>query len=142
MPTGTCRYPDHHSSGGGGPAALLAAIVAGAILVAFWHTVLVVLAVVVVLAVMTGAVAMLWHSHTAQPYDADWSDPEPAAMPLQVTASTQLLQARVSQLESQLSDRQAIAAPVVHQHLHLHGVDPVQTAAIVRQQHAIEGDRQ
>ena len=141
MPTGHCNFPEHHGPGKSGPGALLAAIIAGAIVVYEWRTMLVVLAVVVVLAVAAAAVAMLWHSHTAEPYDASWSVSEPAAQPLHASASTQLLQARVSQLERQLAERRAIAAPVTHQHLHIHGVDADQVAAIIRQQNAIEANR-
>jgi hypothetical protein len=94
--------------------------------------------VVAVLAVAGVAVAMLVHSHRAEPYDASWSgDTEPQDAP-SVTLSSRLLQARVDRLEQQLAERQAIAAPVTHQHLHLHGVDPADVATIVRQHNAIE----
>ena len=133
MPTGTCKYPEHHGSpGAGAPIGLVAAIAAGALIVAFWHVVIVVLAVVAVLAVLTAGVAMLWHSHTAVPYDAAWSEPAN----VRGADNTSILQARVDQLERQLAERHAIAP--VHQHLHLHNVDPADVAAIIRQHNAIE----
>jgi hypothetical protein len=141
MPTAHCNFPEHHGPGKSGPGALLVAIIAGAIVVYEWRTVAVVLAVVVALAVTAAAVSMLWHSHTAEPYDASWSVSEPQEGEIQAgpaTYSAQVLQARVVQLERQLAERQAIAAPVVHQHLHLHGVEPADVAAIVRQHNAIE----
>jgi hypothetical protein len=147
MPTGTCRFPEHHSSGGGGaslPVGLLVAIGAGVLIATHMHAaasalravIVVTLAVVAVLAVAGVTVALLVHSHRAEPYDAAWHDAEQDAPP--VTVSARLLQARVDQLEQQLAERQAIGAPVTHQHLHLHGVDPSEVAAIVRQHNAIE----
>ena len=133
MPTGTCQFPEHHGPGKSGPGALVAAIIAGAIVVYEWRTIAVVLAVVVALAVVAAAVAMLWHSHTAEPYDASWSVSEPQEAP-----AAEVLQARVDQLERQLAERRAIAAPVTHQHLHIHGVELTRLAAIIRQQNAIE----
>jgi hypothetical protein len=147
MPTGTCRYPHHHSGPSAGPPiGLLLAIGAGVLIVTHLHAaagalhavVVVTLAVVAVLAVAGVAVAMLVHSHRAEPYDASWSNDAEPQDAITVTASTPLLQARVDQLERQLAERHAIAAPVTHQHLHLHGVDPSDIAAIVRQHNAIE----
>jgi hypothetical protein len=146
MPTGTCRYPHHHSGGGpsaGLPVGLLAAIGIGVLVVtrahsaaSMLHVVLVVtLAVVAVLAVAGVAVAMLVHSHRAEAYDASWSDPEPQDA-VAITAEVHPLQARVDQLEQQLAERQAIAAPVTHQHLHLHGVSAGDIAvALARHNH-------
>jgi hypothetical protein len=147
MPTGTCNYPHHHSGGSsaGPPIGLLVAIGAGVLIIThlhaaagMLHTVLVVtLAVVAVLAVTGVAVAMLVHSHRAEPYDASWSEAGPQDAP-PVTVSARLLQARVGHLEQQLAERQAIAAPVSHQHLHLHGIDPADVANIVRKHNATE----
>jgi hypothetical protein len=141
MPTGTCNFPDHHGGpGAGAPVGLLVAIAAGALVVIEWRTVLVVLAVVVALAVAGAGVAMLLHSHRAEPYDAAWgvSERQDAAIepPATVTAESELLRSRVRQLERELADRRAIEAP--QQHLHLHGVSAEDIAAIIARKEVTE----
>ena len=133
MPTGTCNYPHHHGPSAGPPLGLLLAIGAGALIVTHLHAVIVTLAVVAVLAVLGAAVAILWHSHKSAPYDASWSDTEP---PGAVAVTAHPLTARVAELEQQLAERRAIEAP--QQHLHLHGLDAEQLAAIIRQQPAAQ----
>jgi len=128
MPTGNCRYPEHHSGpGAGAPIGLVAAILAGALIVIEWRTVAVVLAVVAALLIATAAVVMLWHSHTAQPYDAAWSEPAN----VRGADNTSILQARVDQLERQFASGPAITPPVTHQHLHLHGLAADDLTAII-----------
>jgi len=116
MPTGTCNYPDHHSPSGGGPAALVAAVIAGAAIVAFWHAVLVVMAVVVVLLVVTGGVVVLWHSHTAAPYDAAWEQPEAGWRSQASTVRAEVTESRPAE---------------IHQHLHIHVASAAEAAAII-----------
>jgi hypothetical protein len=147
MPTGTCNYPEHHGPSAGAPAGLVLAVIAGALIITHVHAVLVTLAVVAVLAVLGTGVVMLWHSHSSEPYDASWTDPEigSASADLELAPTVEIrnaradLQARVVQLEQQLAERRAIEAP--QQHLHIHGVTAEDVAAIIRSQHhAIEED--
>ncbi len=141
MPTGTCRFPDHHGPSAGPPFGLLLAIAAGALVATHWHAIVVTLAVVAVLAVLGAGVLMLWHSHRSAPYDSAWSEPE-ELIQAELAANQQMipatLAARVAELEAQLAGRRAIEAP--QQHLHLHGLDDGQVAAIISRQ-AIEVNR-
>lgn len=137
MPTGTCHYPAHHGPSAGPPIGLLAAIAIGALIITHVHAVLVTLAVVAALAVAGAAVVMLWHSHRAAPYDASWDGTE-LQDAVAARAEVHPLAVRVAELEQQLAERRAIEAP--QQHLHLHGIDAGQVAAIIRQQQAIESD--
>ncbi len=123
MPTGTCNYPSHHAGPSAGPPiALVVLIAAGAVIVAFWHVVVVALAVTGILAVAAGAVAMLLHNHRRY-YDpglerqAALDRAQPAGLPAPRPAAA---------LE---------AAPVVHHHLHLHGISPDDAAALAARQH-------
>lgn len=143
MPTGRCNYPQHHTGPSAGPPiGLVLSIAAGAVIVAEWRTVLIVLAVVAVLAVVGVAVAMLWHSAHAAPYDGAWREVEtPAALsavrPVMAAADrTAALELQVAVLRAQLENRPA------EQHLHLHGVTAEDIAAVVtrQQQRALEED--
>jgi hypothetical protein len=117
-----CEYPEHH--GGGGPVGgWIAALIAGVLIVAEWRVLAVAVAVCVVLAVAGIGVLAMYRSASSEPYDGGRAEPE--------SARTEL-QARVVQLELQLAERPAIEAP--QQHLHLHGIDAAQLAAIIRQQ--------
>jgi hypothetical protein len=117
-----CEYPEHH--GGGGPVGgWIVALIAGLLIVAEWRVLAVVVGVCVVLAVAGIGVLAMYRSASSEPYDGGWAEPE--------SARTEL-QARVVQLERELAERPAIEAP--QQHLHLHGIDAAQVAAIIRQQ--------
>lgn len=126
MPIGSCRYPQHHGPSAGPPLGLLAGVAAGAVIVAAWHVVLVVVSVVAVLGMVAGAVMLLWHSHTAQPYDAQ-TDAEQPADRVHVTAGAVTLAARVAALEAAQAAQLEGAAQAAqleggqHVHLHLHG---------------------
>ena len=118
MPTGTCNYPDHHGPSAGQPIALLILIAIGAVIITHWRTVVVCVIVTAVLIVLTAAVATLWHRRHQLRDSARELDADPRR-----------------QLGAQ--QRPSIEAPAVHNHLHLHGVQPSDLAAIVRH-YAIE----
>ena len=126
MPTGTCKFPEHHGPSAGPPFALIGLIALGAAVVAFWHIVVVVLVVVLLLAGVTGAVVALLHNHRRH-YD-----------PALEQQAAQLQQRRQAAMAAQ--QRPAIEQPVVHQHLHLHGVTAEAAAHIARQLHARQED--
>jgi hypothetical protein len=126
MPTGNCRFPEHHSPSAGPPLGLLGAIALGAVVIAFWHTVVVALVVVAILAAIAGAVFLLIHNHGSgyDPVLERQSEAEQAARQIQAAQLAQQLAAQ---------HRPAIdPAPVVHNHLHLHGVSDDEMADAAR----------
>jgi hypothetical protein len=133
MPTGTCRYPEHHTGPSAGPPiGLLALIAAGAVIVAYWRTVVVVLVVTGILAVVAAAVVMLIHNHRR------YHDPE---LERQVAALERVGQAirnsTAAQPHAMPAARPAPAlesAPVIHHHLHLHGISADGAAALIARQ--------
>lgn len=133
MPTGRCQFPEHHSPSAGPPLGLLAAIALGALVIAFWHAVIVALVVVAILAAAAGMVFLLIHNH------GSGYDPE---LERQAAAErTQLARTAAGAAISEQSPamlypprRDALEAPpVMHQHLHLHGVSVDDMAEVARQ---------
>lgn len=126
-----CKFPEHHTSGGGGGsgalAGLLLIVTAGALIATHLAAVLIGLAVIAGLVIAGLTVRAMLRSGRSACYDTAWAEPEQRP----ATFHAEVLQVRVAQLERQLASQQAIEAPAVHQHLHLHCLDADDMAAII-----------
>jgi TRAP-type C4-dicarboxylate transport system permease large subunit len=94
-------------------------IIIGAVIVANWHAVILAFVVTAVLAVLGVAVVLLLHSHRRH------YDPE--------------LEQRAELERRPNAASAALPPPVVHNHMHLHGVTPADVAAITARQPDLYG---
>jgi hypothetical protein len=120
MPTSHCRFPDHHTGPSAGPPfVLLGAIGLTACIIGLWHSIVLILVCIALLAVLAGCVFLLIHSAHAEPYDA----PERSQVRYTAEVGQPVTDARTAALEAENAAlRRQLEAPVVHNHLHLHGV--------------------
>ena len=120
MPTGTCRYPDHHRGPGAGvPVAWVVILATGAVIVANWHALVVALVVTVALVALGVPVLLLLHNHKR------YYDPE--------------LERRAELEQRKTAATAELRPPVVHNHLHLHGVRPADVPATTARQRDLHG---